>query len=100
LDGLARFHPDVFFLSAAGVDRTRGITDYNMEEIAVKNALMARSRRVILVADASKFGRASGLTVGPMEALHGVVTDQAPPPEYAALWEERGVEIVVAGADD
>jgi len=99
LDGLARFHPDIFFLSAAGIDRTRGITDYNMEEIAIKNALMARSRRVVLVADASKFDRASGLAVGPLEALHVVVTDQAPPAEYAALWEERGVEIIVASAD-
>lgn len=98
--GLDRFHPDIFFLSAAGVDLTNGITDYSMEEIAVKCALIARSRRVVLVVDSSKFDRTAALSVCTIEAVHQVVTEHAPPPDYAALWAERNVDILIADTAD
>ena len=99
LEGLKRFHPDIFFLSAAGVDATSGITDYNMEEIAIKNALIVRSRRVVLVADASKFDHTAALAVCPLDAIHQVVTNHIPS-TYAALWQQRAVDVVIAEARD
>ena len=47
---------DKFFLSAAGIDAQQGITDQDMREVEVKQAMMRSAREVILVCDSSKWG--------------------------------------------
>ena len=50
---------DKCFLSVAGFDAIQGLTEQDMREVEVKQAMMRSAREVILVADSSKWGQVS-----------------------------------------
>lgn len=62
----------------------------------VKAAMIAAAARVILVADHTKFGRESYVRVARLEDVHTNVTDERKPDKFLRLFEQMGIEIVVA----
>jgi DeoR/GlpR family transcriptional regulator of sugar metabolism len=66
---------DVLFLSAAGIDAGRGLTDYNMEEARVKRAAVRCARRVVALMDRRKFDRVYFANVLPLSGVDVLVTD-------------------------
>jgi DeoR/GlpR family transcriptional regulator of sugar metabolism len=55
------------------------MTNHTLEEAAVKRAAMRVSRRTVLLADRSKWGRRAPAFVAPLEALDRVITDLEDP---------------------
>lgn len=68
-------HVDWAFLGAEGVDVEAGVTNINVVEIPLKQAMIAAARRVAVVADSSKLGRRSLATVCPLDDVDVVITD-------------------------
>ena len=61
-------------LATAGIDfRNRALTMSALEEIPIKRAAMAQSERVVLVADHSKFGKPSLISMIPLSDVHTIV---------------------------
>ena len=87
---LVSLSADVFFLSTAGFSLERGVTDPDMREVEVKQAMMACARRVILVADSSKYGIAKLVKIAPLTSMHAIVTDDS-------LSRETMLELEAAG---
>jgi DeoR/GlpR family transcriptional regulator of sugar metabolism len=87
---------DTVFLTAGGVDLEHGISEYNLDDAAVKRAAFASARRRVAVADSSKLGRAAFARVAPLEQLDVLVTDDNAPPEFVKAVREVGVEVVLA----
>jgi DeoR/GlpR family transcriptional regulator of sugar metabolism len=87
---------DTVFLTAGGVDLEHGISEYNLDDAAVKRAAFASARRRIAVADSSKLDRAAFARVAPLEQLDVLVTDDNAPPEFVKAVREIGVEVVLA----
>lgn len=86
---------DVAFLGVSGITPD-GVFDFSPEDVAVKRAYRRCAARVILLADASKFGRFSAVRIGSLAGINTLVTDR--PPEgtlHAALAAAR-VEVIVA----
>jgi len=75
---LSRVRADLFFLAADAFDE-EGVTNHTLEEAAVKRAAMRVSRRTVLLADRSKWGRRAPAFVAPLEALDRVITDLEDP---------------------
>lgn len=71
---LSGLHADWAFLGAEGVDATAGITNINVIEIPVKQAMMAAANHVVFVADATEFGRRALATECAIEAAHMIIT--------------------------
>lgn len=71
------------FISAAGVDVTRGASCVQFHEVAVKQAAMARSVRKYLVVDASKFGQVKPAFFARVEEFDGIITDSEIPQDFA-----------------
>jgi DeoR/GlpR family transcriptional regulator of sugar metabolism len=67
-----------------------GISASTLAEAEMTAAMLAACRRVIVLADATKFGRNAFAPIAPLERVHVLVTDAEPPLELA------GVEIVRA----
>jgi DeoR/GlpR family transcriptional regulator of sugar metabolism len=59
--------------------------------------MMRSARRVIVLADAAKFGATVLAHIAPLERVHVLVTDARPPPDLQAALDEAEVEIIVAG---
>jgi DeoR/GlpR family transcriptional regulator of sugar metabolism len=92
---LARLSVDRLFLSAAGFDAARGVTDPDLREVEVKRAMMAAAREVVLVADSSKWGQVALAQVAPLSAIRTLVTDADLPAEALGVIEATGVRVVM-----
>lgn len=91
---------DVLFLGVHGMDPDAGYTTPNLAEGETNRTLVANSRRVVVVADSSKW-RTIGLSrIAPLEAADVVVTDDRLPLDARRVLGDAS-ELILApvGAD-
>jgi DeoR family fructose operon transcriptional repressor len=93
---LSRFHADVLFLAAAAIDLERGLYNSNVYEIGVKQQMIRSARRVILVADHTKFGKQSMAKIADLDAVHCVITDHEVAAEIPIALRNHRVEVRLA----
>lgn len=91
---LASFSADKYFLSATGFTVKTGITDPDLQEVEVKQAMARVANEVILVVDSSKFGVTALMKIAPLGAIHKIVTDDAISSEAISAIEEVGVDVI------
>lgn len=84
------------FLGTQAFDAAAGLTDSTMEIAEVKRAMIRAARRVVLVTDSSKWGRASLHRVADLEEIDTLVTDEGLPAEARELCARLGIELVIA----
>jgi DeoR/GlpR family transcriptional regulator of sugar metabolism len=90
---LSRFHADALFLAATAVDLGRGLYNSNVFEIGVKQQMIRSARRVILVADHSKFGRQSTAKIAALDQVHCIVTDSQVAPDVPLALRDHHIEV-------
>ena len=88
-------HVDILFLTVTGIDPAAGFTDQRLGEISMQNQMRNAASRVIVVADSSKFGRASLVRICPISAVEAIITDGGVDPEQAAAVEKSGVRLIL-----
>ncbi|WP_446915604.1 hypothetical protein, partial [Klebsiella pneumoniae] len=76
-----------------------GITELTDDEAEVQRAALARSERIIVIADGSKIGAATSSIVGPADRVTTLITDPSASPSELAALRDQGVQIVVATSD-
>lgn len=95
-DAIAQFKFDLAIIGCSALDRDGDMLDFDMQEVAVTQALIARSRQVLLVADTSKFQRAAPARIGSLSEVNGIISDGPLPADLAERCREWGVQVVVA----
>jgi len=90
------FYVDKLFLAAAGIDFESGLTEYNLEDTLVKQAMIRTAKQVILVTDASKFNRVAFTAIAPINVVDTVVTDKAINSSIAARLQELNIDVILA----
>lgn len=96
LDLIHQFKVDFGIIGISGIDADGSLLDFDYREVRVAQAIIANSRRVMLVADHSKFGRHAMVRLGRMVQVDDLVTDAPPPAEMAPMLAEAGVRVHVA----
>ncbi len=86
---------DKAFLATNSVSLEAGATTPDLQQAETKKGMIAMARQVIFLCDSSKIGRASFARFADLEQIDVLVTDQMDP-EQRRLFEERGVEVVLA----
>lgn len=97
---IRQYHFDKFFLGAAGIAENSGITDFGMDEVETKRAYMERSREVIALADSSKFGKVSFVTICKFSDIKQIITDGEIDPQMQNDLKKRGVEVAIADCSE
>jgi DeoR family transcriptional regulator, fructose operon transcriptional repressor len=92
--GMSILAADKVFLSTSGFTTRSGITEMDMREVEIKQAMMQAARRIILVADSTKYGLTQLVRVCPIQAIHILVTDSLLPPEAQAELEAEGLRVI------
>ncbi|MEU6115709.1 DeoR/GlpR family DNA-binding transcription regulator [Streptomyces sp. NPDC047117] len=87
---------DVLFLATNGFSLEGGLTTPDLAEAAVKRAVIAAARRVVLIADSSKFGQQHFARFGDLSDVDLLITDTGLSPENALAIERAGTEVVRA----
>lgn len=77
LDWLDRVRFDVAFLGTSGIDPAAGPTTTELSEAGVKRAVIRKSRRVAVLADASKWGKPAAIRYADWSQIHDLFTDRS-----------------------
>lgn len=95
--GLRGLHVDVLFLGVHGLDASAGLSTPNLTEADTNRALMDCAARVVVVADASKWGVVGLTSFAALSAVDVLVTDDALDPAARPVISELVGELVIAG---
>jgi DeoR family fructose operon transcriptional repressor len=96
ITALSQLRVDVAFLGTNGVTAEHGLTTPDPDEAAVKRALIASARRVVALADASKFGVETAVRFAAVGEIDVLVTDSDVSSADRRALTKAGVEVVVA----
>ncbi len=98
---LRQLHVDTLILGVHGIDPVAGLTTPNLIEAATNRALIAAARRVIVVADHSKWGVIGLSTIATLGQVDVLVTDaELDAVARRAVSEQVGQLIVAEPHDD
>lgn len=84
------------FLATAAISIEAGLTFPAIADISVKRAMIQSASRVYLVADSSKIGRTSFSSLGGIDLVHVLVTDNGIRDEDRQAFLDAGIKVVVA----
>ncbi|ATL81623.1 DeoR/GlpR family DNA-binding transcription regulator [Streptomyces malaysiensis] len=96
LASLSALRFDTAVVGCCGLSATEGLTAYDLDDAAVKKAVIASTRRIIAAADGSKLGHTAHAYVGPSILLHTLVTDTTAPADEVAALEDTGTVVKTA----
>ncbi|GAA4192148.1 DeoR/GlpR family DNA-binding transcription regulator [Microbacterium oryzae] len=96
VEAVEALRPDVAFVGANALSASFGASTPDPDEADVKSAIVRSARRVVLLADASKFGDESLQRFARLDEIDVLVTDEHPDPALADALEAADVEVWVA----
>ncbi len=86
---------DTLFLGTSGLTLEEGLTDPSPEAAEIKQALLQKAKRTILLVDHTKFGRRYMAKVAGIEQVETIITDGETPQVFIDGLLHRGVRCVV-----
>lgn len=89
---LRTLHLDAVFLGVHGMDPEAGFTTPNLLEAETDRALITASRRLVVLADHTKWGVVGISTIVPLPAADLIVTDDRLPLEARKVLEDHRVD--------
>lgn len=92
---LGKVRTDKVFISAAGIHTDLGLTCYHDFHVTIKKLLMKSTKKIILVADSTKFGMTNPSYFADIINIDALITDANIPPEYRDFLESSGIELII-----
>ena len=93
---LRTVHVDIVFMGVHGMDAKAGYTCPNLMEAETDRALIEAGRRLVVVADHSKWGVVGIASIARLDQADLLITDTAMAPEALAVLRETVPEVIVA----
>ncbi|WP_432505896.1 DeoR/GlpR family DNA-binding transcription regulator [Kineococcus arenarius] len=93
---LRDLHVDHLFLGVHGLDERAGLTTPNLVEADTDRALVAAASRVVVVADATKWGVVGLTTIATLEEVDVLVSDDGLPADARRALAERTGRLLLA----
>ncbi|GGL37395.1 DeoR family transcriptional regulator [Halarchaeum grantii] len=90
---MERTNFDLLFLGTNAVDVDAGLTTPNEDEARMKELMVEKATRVVLVCDASKVGKRSFVQFADLEDVDHVVTDDPLPADLREAFESAGTRV-------
>ena len=96
VDLIRQFKVDSAVIGASAIDEDGSLLDFDPLEVNVSRAIIENARRVLLVCDQMKIGRAAPVRIGHMAQIDCFITDRLASDRLRAVCAENGVEVVEA----
>lgn len=97
-DGLGllfdKYNIQTGFFGAHGLNLPEGLTDVSPDEAEVKQAVAARCRRMVVLLDATKWGRVGVASFARPDQIDMVVTDSDAPAELVEKVKALGIDVI------
>ncbi|MFF7145648.1 MULTISPECIES: DeoR family transcriptional regulator [Streptomyces] len=86
---------DAVFVGSGGI-APYGLTDFHLDEVATKRAMLANASHRYVLADSSKFGRTAAHRVCELDGFDAVISDKPCPAELRTALNRAGSGLIVA----
>ena len=93
IEQLRGFQADRAVLTVAAFDPGIGAMDASLDEAEVARAMVARARRLTILADATKFGRRAAFAVCATAGVDLIISDGQLETAHAEALNDKGVEL-------
>ena len=97
IDFMNNFNVDFGIIGISGISMDGSLLDFDYSEVRVAQAIIRNSRKVFLVADHTKFGRAAMVKLGRLSQVDALFTDRIPPQELITILTDASGKLHVAG---
>jgi len=87
---------DIVLLGVDAVDVELGAASHHEGEAAMNSLMVARAKRVVVIADSSKLGGHAFARICPIAKIETLVTDSGAPAATVAAFREAGVHVITA----
>lgn len=94
VDPFLKIYADWAIIGCAGLSLNRGISTPFIEEAKVNQAIIKHSRKLIVVADYSKFEKFSNFTIGQAKDIDILITDSFTPVKIVDDFIKSGVHVI------
>lgn len=95
-ESLHNINADKAFIGVSGIDPVKGITDYNLDEVEIKRAMIRAAQEVIVLADHSKMGKVGPISIAPLSAVTTMVVDSDTSEEQCEMLRSHGIKVIIA----
>lgn len=95
VSALGQLHLDLIFLGVHGMDQRAGFTTPNLLEAETDRALVAAGRRLVILADHTKWGTVGISTIARLDQADVVISDTALPEEARRTLSEQVDELTL-----
>lgn len=96
VQSLGSFNARLAFVGTDGFSLARGMTTQLTEGAEIVRAMSKRAEITWLIADSSKFDKIGFVSVLPLQAVHGIITDAGLSQEAVQALQAEGLEILLA----
>ena len=96
VDFIRNLKVDKSFIGADTIHEDEIIGNVNIEEVPIKQAMIKAAEQVILLADASKFGKTGFAKVAEIKDFDVFVTDNTVTQDQLSRFDKRNVKVIVA----
>lgn len=93
IDFINQFRVDIGVIGISGIDMDGSLLDFDYREVRVAQAIIRNSRKVVLCADSSKFGRRAMVRLGHLSDVDRFYTDEIPEGDWRRVIDDAGVEL-------
>ena len=87
---------DIVLLGVDALDVELGAASHHEGEAAMNSLMVARAKRVVVIADSSKLGGHAFARICPITKIETLVTDSGATPAIVAAFREAGVHVITA----
>jgi DeoR/GlpR family transcriptional regulator of sugar metabolism len=96
VEAFRHIRADLCFLGIGSIHPKVGISTFDLEEAAVKRAMISSAAEVVALTPAEKLGMAAPYVIGPLSDLTHLVTERSVSNEVLAPYRTLGISIVQA----
>lgn len=94
-DNIKEFNIEKAFVGVAGIDEN-GVTDFFEDEARIRRAIIENAKKVIVLADSTKFSVRAVCNVCPLSKIDVVITDDKTDKKVLEKIKAQGVEVIIA----
>jgi len=93
---ISKMFINLAFVGATGLDMEAGLSVYSESEAQVLLHVLRASRKTVVVADSSKWGKVMGPSVVPLPNIHALISDPQLPRTAVDYLEQNDVSVTLA----
>src|SRR5271170_3429873 len=94
---IQQFRVDIAVIGTSAIDPSGTLLDFDVREVEISRAIIEHARKVVLVADSSKFSRSAPVRIAHLSEIDVFVTDSLPSNEIAEMCRLCDVEVIETG---